>query len=217
MIQQINLYQDALKTQRVVMSALTIGSLFLALLLLLAALFAISRWELAGAHERLRMLEADIAAGTEELRTLTAAADRGPSPALQRRVSEAREELAAKRRLLTLLGGSGPSNLAGFSDYLQALGRRHIEGLWLTQIVIADGGAELLLKGSTTDERHVPAYLQALAQEPVYAGREFNAFRLVRTGVDEPRLDFTVVTQCRDRDGVELAPELCASQAERRQ
>lgn len=216
MTQQINLYQDALRAQRVMLPAATIVWLFLSLLLLLVVLFAFWRWELAAARERLSALEADIAAGTQELTTLSAAAERGPSPALAQRVAEAGKELEAKRRLVTLLSGSGPSNLLGFSDYLEALGRRHIEGLWLTRIVIADGGSELLLEGSTTDERHVPAYLQALAQEPVYAGREFHAFRLVRTGVTEPRLDFTVVTQCQDRDGVELAPELCASQAERR-
>jgi Tfp pilus assembly protein PilN len=216
MIQQVNLYQDVLKPQRVALPALTIGWLVLGVLVLLLMLFGLNRWQLADARERLALIEAEVATATEELTAISAVAERGPDVALAARVDQARREVEAKRRLLGLLSGGGPSNLDGFSPYLSALGRRHIDGLWLRRILIADGGTELLLEGSTTDERHVPAYLQALAAESVYAGREFHAFRLTRAAVTESQLDFTIVTQCTDRDGIELAPELCASQAERR-
>ncbi len=79
----------------------------------------------------------------------------------------------------------------GFFAPLQALSERHPPaGLWLSAIVMQQGGEQLSLDGYTKDQQLLPQYLHSLGQSEVFRGREFARFDIRRepSGVLQFRL-----------------------------
>ncbi|HDP89847.1 MAG TPA: MSHA biogenesis protein MshI [Thioalkalivibrio sp.] len=198
MRQEINLYRDALRPVSLILPARTMLALLAGLLLLLLLLWAglaVRTWgaeqALAEQRERLARQQVEVSRVSEQL------AQRVKSPVLEQQVQRLERELRLKRRLLAMVSGESQGNTEGFSAALAGLGRHQRDGLWLTHIAFSRGGAGLRLQGATLDARELPAYLQALAAEPAYVGREFGTFWLRRP---EPaaggRLDFVVSTHC---------------------
>lgn len=74
--------------------------------------------------------------------------------------------------LVALSGDAGVSR-GGFSDVFSGLARNTREGIWFRQLGLYGGGAEMRLKGRTTEPAMVPRLLQSLAVEPAFAGRTF--------------------------------------------
>lgn len=61
----------------------------------------------------------------------------------------------------------------GFSEYMLALSRQSLAGVWLTGFEFAAGGSELTLAGRALSADLVPSYLQQLTQAPPLQGRRF--------------------------------------------
>ena len=85
-----------------------------------------------------------------------------------------------------------------FSEYLDALARRHQQGMWLTDIEILGGGEQLRLGGSALNPKTVPDFLRALSAELAYAGRTFSSLLVNREKDDAWKVDFVLSTT---RDG----------------
>jgi hypothetical protein len=162
-------------------------------------------------EERRAAAEAELAAARDLLTRRSAElAARRPDPVLAREVAHLRAELEGQRELAALLEGAGGAT-RGFSAHLAGLGRQSLAGLWLTGIVIADGGRSLSLQGRAREHTLLPRYLAALAAEPVYRGQEFRVFRLAR-GEPGTAMEFTLGSDCADATGMALAP--CAGRGE---
>lgn len=210
MIQQINLYTEELRGRRVRYPAAGLLAALGALAILLLAWYAGLSWQLAGVRAERAELETRVEALTADITRLgNELTARSKDSALKRGILALRTELERKRRLLDALDGADVGDLVGFSIYLEGLGRHRIEGLWLTEIVVADGGTQLALRGSTLAETHVPAYLRALAAEGAFVGREFTTFWMRRPEDGAARLDFALATQCKRRDGESIAASVC--------
>ena len=83
---------------------------------------------------------------------------------------------------------------AGMSVYLAGLARRRLDGLWLTGVQIAKGGAELQIKGSALDPELVPRLVQRLSAEAEFQGRKFRTLTIERPESDPKRVDFLLRT-----------------------
>lgn len=210
MIQQVNLYREELRGRRVPLSAARLAAALAVLVVLLLGWYGALRWQLAGAAEALAGLRGELQSRQADLTRLSGQlAARRAGEGLRAQIDQARGELQGKRWLLGVLGGERPVGAAGFSPYLEGLGRRRLDGLWLTDIVIADGGGQLALKGRALDANLLPRYLQALGTEPAYRGRQFNVFRLARPDPDDGALEFSLATRCRAADGAVLQEGIC--------
>jgi len=204
MRQEVNLYRDALRPVQIPLPArqmLILLGLLTGLLVLfwvgLSVRVLVVEGELADLHAEQVAQQGQIARVTEQL------AQRVKSPVLEQQVQQLERDLRIKRQLLGAVADGAHGNTDGFSAALAGLGRHQRDGLWFRQIHFSRGGAGLTLSGSTLDARELPAYLQALAVEPAYAGREFGTFWLRRP---EPsagrRLDFVISTHCQvDAEG----------------
>lgn len=202
MTQQVNLYQPILRRQRKVFSAGTIGVLLLGFMLLMALLWGVERWQLEQQQENLARMQAQERATTERIVELTRAlGSRTEQPALRMTVESMRREARLKRELLDRISGSELGETAGFSGALEGLGRQRLQGLWLTRIVLADGGREMRLHGNSQDAALVPRFIQQLGVEAGFQGRGFRQLRMERSERLRDTVEFQLATQADDGNG----------------
>ena len=100
-------------------------------------------------------------------------------------------ELRNKKHVLQVLSSQRFGNTEGFASHLTGLSRQHIDGMWLTNLRIHQGGEKLNLQGSTFSPEHVPRYLQNLSKEPSFEGVEFKTF-LMQRNIKTNRIDFDI-------------------------
>jgi type IV pilus assembly PilN-like protein len=117
--------------------------------------------------------------------------------------------IALRQSLLRELGTGGSPGSAGYSEYLRAFARQTVQGLWLTSIQIAEGGAQLTMSGRALQADLVPVLIGRLKQEPVLRGRPLEALAITRStaGKDPARTiaEFTVTSQGFPEPGNALA------------
>ncbi len=192
MQQQINLYQPIFRKERKLFSAralLQISLVSLGLMLLIAVYFQVQL-------HRLQASEQSLASQYQYLKsTLDALQQNDGDPvltALDEQIARLETSLQAKQSLLdnmTALAGAGRS---GFSPYLDALARLHLNGLWLTGIQISKGGQAVQLRGVARDAGLIPRYLQRLPEDPRLQSLDFRQVLISRRADTPQQLDFTL-------------------------
>ncbi len=83
-----------------------------------------------------------------------------------------------RKRSLDLLRSRLASNATGFSPRLEALARRHLQGVWLDHILLTNSRGVSSIGGGTVSVDLIPQYLQGLARETSLTGTAFNEFRI---------------------------------------
>jgi hypothetical protein len=187
MRQQINLYQpSAAAMVRQVLSASTVmigGGIIIATL---AAIAGYGAWEIS-------RLSDGVALVREHHRTQAIMRDAGVNADGEIQTPEEveaqnktlRAELASRKRAVELLEGGAAGKPAGFAVRLEALARRHVDGLWLDRLVLGSDVGMMNLAGSTLDPDLVPRYLQSLASDPALEGTRFDRFAIEQPDKDK--------------------------------
>jgi hypothetical protein len=192
-MQQINLYQDALRPAR---EYLALAQLCKAagILLLLLGLINLGQevitWRGEQQYVALDTEQVQLKKQLEQLQSeVQARAAENNAEKLKTQLAQQDTQLQNKQQVLQMLTGRSVGNVAGFATQLSGLARQRIEGLWLTSLYIHDGGEKLNLSGSTSTADLLPKYLQRLALEPSFHGIEFKSFVMQRAK-DKPQVDF---------------------------
>lgn len=194
-IQQINLYQPIFRQKK---ERLTAKTLQMASLVLIAALVAVSLyqywlfWGLKQAKQTTQQQYTESTQQLEEARQLYPSQARDKS--LDQHIQRLSAEIVTKRQVLDVLATRSYGNIQGFAEHLEGLARQRIEGLWLTELSIRDGGSNMGLKGSTLKPELVPQLLQRLSSETAFAGTEFKTFLMQRPKNSRQQIDFNLQT-----------------------
>ncbi len=93
---------------------------------------------------------------------------------VEARVKALNAELTARTQALELIKAGAVGRRTGFAARLEALSRRHVEGIWLDRLSLAGAGQTMNLSGATLDANLVPRYLQSLAADPALTGTRFD-------------------------------------------
>jgi hypothetical protein len=88
----------------------------------------------------------------------------------------------------------------GFSEFFGGLARNPVAGLWFSNVGLAAGGTEVLLKGMTTEPSLVPRLLQTLAAEKAFAGRTFRRVSLQRQDAAAGAVEFELRSAAAEED-----------------
>jgi hypothetical protein len=96
--------------------------------------------------------------------------------------------------LLDKLTSQATGNHVGFSDYLQALGRQVLPGMWFRDIKVSGGGTLLELEGSVLQPELVPRLLKKLHDEPAFSGKAFRVVKLNRQDEGTGEIRFLLLT-----------------------
>lgn len=181
MRQQINLYQPVASQGRKAFCAATAGVTLAVVVVALAGLSvnaAIRVNRLERAVEQLRSLRSQQEAQLARSGDLQAA--RASPVDVQARVDRLAGIVADRTNALAVLQSGAAGRTSGFAARLEALARRHVDGLWIDSLIMSGTNGSMTLSGATTDAEIVPQYLHNLSREPVLAGTRFNELTIQR-------------------------------------
>lgn len=178
--QQVNLYQKQFHPEK---EKLTLAHCLIVLFLVMAAFGGMSWMKL----EQLKQIEQQISQQEKQHQTmlaqlskLAAASNNNKKEAVKETDIETKEqELRSRRELLTNLTDGKHGSTEGFSDYLLALSRQHVNGTWITGLSVKNGGEKLAIAGSSLKPELAPIYLQKLSDEKIFSGKTFGVMELV--------------------------------------
>ncbi len=195
MRQQINLLQDELRERKPVLPAIQLVLASAAAIVVMALVAFWMNHRLQAPRAELARLDAELqtrSAAVAQLATRLEAHKPDPGLALEARRLEERLDYLRRITAITIAPGTGQR----LSAYLEGLGRQRPEGLWLTRIVVANGGTDVALGGSTLEPGLLPAYLESLGTEQAFAGLTFGDLVIARSSAEPRWLDFRIAAGC---------------------
>jgi len=190
-MQQINLYQSQLQQHKSHLSSSQLLKAVAVVSGLMLGLLVFYGVQLNQRQAELEIVEAAQATKMAQLENLqTQIQARQKDPKLQARVDALMLEISNKQRVMKVLGEQRFGNSEGFAAHVSGLARQRIDGLWLTQVRISQGGETLSMKGQALKAELLPRYLQRLSTEAVFAGKNFETLSMSRNHDQPGRLDF---------------------------
>jgi hypothetical protein len=189
--QQINLYNPLFLKKEKHFSARTMVQALAVVLLGIVAVFVSSVLQTRSAEQLAGQYRDQVAHQRDQLVKLgghIGAAER--SKALETEVAQLETEVKLRQATLQAVGSGELGNTTGFSEFLAALGRQALSGVWLTHVQIGDAGNDLFIEGRALRPELMPAYLRALSHEAMMRGRRVTEMKLAaataKPGVGEP-------------------------------
>jgi hypothetical protein len=179
--QQVNLYQPVSRREHKTFGGTMVAG---ALAILVVALAAFSVY----ATRSVEVLESEVARLTEaqvqQQAQMAQAGDlnaQGSQPVdLQALVKSLTATLNERTQALHVLQSGAAGQTTGFASRLEALARRHVEGLWIDALALSGTRNTMRLSGGSVDAAIVPSYLRGLSSEPALTGTRFDDFVIDR-------------------------------------
>ncbi len=197
MMQQINLYQPMFRKQKVVFSAATMLQVGLFFLIIFASIYAYQVVKIKPYKAQIVSIDQELSQLNQQVVAMeTLQKNKGKSKLLENEIEKLSKALEQQERISRILSSRSFGNSSGFSSYLESFARRHVEGTWLTDVNISQGGTLLGLKGKTLSSELVPVYIQSLAKEKNLQGASFNVMELARVEKEdgESEISFLIST-----------------------
>lgn len=173
-IQQVNLYQGSLKTQRLNPDMPVYLSVIVVFVLFLAGFSGYFQGEFHKKQEVAEQVLKSLSAQKSTVKQLQDSQPKSqPDTALIAETTQWQKKVADLTETITLLDNPTNMQSQGFSGYFLALANQSVSGVWLSMINF-DAQQELIkFEGSTFTPDEIPVFLQRLQKEPVFHGRSF--------------------------------------------
>ncbi|HWI12669.1 MAG TPA: hypothetical protein VNT02_00365 [Burkholderiales bacterium] len=178
---QINLLNPALRQRRDVVSLRNLAALAGVLVVAMAAVQAYVSHDLTRRRAELASVQEARNARATRMAVLQQAARQGAPSELGAEIRRLEAELRAQREGLSALQSGAAGSRQGYADYLRALSRGALSGLWLTGFTIA-GSGEITLRGRLSRADLLPEYIQRLSTQPILSGRSFSTLDVAQPG-----------------------------------
>lgn len=193
MNQQVNLYLPELRPRRDWLTASRLRVVVLTLVVIMAAISGYDYWRLSRLESEQSALQASVTEQVNETERLEReVAQRSGNERLQRELETRQTRLQRSRNLLEFLENTRPGNTEGFSSMMKDLSRASFEGLWLTEILIRQGGSSVMLRGAARQPAMVPDFIGRLSNgESQLRQRRFNRFVGTRTAESDEAVSET--------------------------
>lgn len=193
MKQQINLYQPIFRKQQKVFSAVTMLQITAFFVVVIFSIYAYNVYKLKPFSRELDKTNVRLEKLTQQIEIVgKKLSGRGKNSLLESEISRLTTRLENMKKVSAALSSGSFGNADGFSDHFEALAREHVDGAWLTDITIADGGGKLALAGKSIDPELVPIYIQRLADAPVFKDQKFNILELKRISGEGDVISFNI-------------------------
>lgn len=179
MSHQINLYSPIFLKQQKHFSLRTMLESLLLITLGIVGVYGYAWFQVQGLA--LRAEESEKRVQFEQLRLSRLAKELAPrerSRELEEQVRRFEADLAERRQVVELLKGGALGAPRGYSEYLRALARSSMPGLWLIGFSVSPGSGDLALRGRALSPELVPAYLGRLKAEAVLQGGRFDTLEI---------------------------------------
>lgn len=181
MSQQINLFNPVFLKQKRIFSAVNMADALALLVVGVAVFYAYASIESLNldrqAVETARQYDlAKLRLAQTSVRYAPKKVDAG----LEAEVTNLQAQLNTRQATLNNLGIGAAGSEVGYAEYLRALARQSLAGLWLTGFKVAKGGTEIEIIGRALQPELVPYYIRRLNQEQALRGRTFDSLSMTR-------------------------------------
>ena len=192
-LQQVNLYQDELIKKKLNYSALMVLQLNMIMVVVFSLAAGFSYFQLQQNQEEFVDVQQKNVIAMNNLQKIQAEFGKRKKDALLvKKITEKSKDLSNKQKVLAILIQNELGNTKGFVEHVSGLARQRLQGLWLTQIRIAGGGANIALYGTTVKSSLVPKYLQQLSAEKAFVGTEFKSLLMERQEKKKQWMNFSL-------------------------
>lgn len=193
-VQQINLYQERFREKRLWISATQVAATLLLLLLVGAVWSYLLQAQFEQGKRRNLAINADRDRMTSELAAANVEmAQLLEDNRLEQDIESTARQISARKKVLNFVSDNRFGSGEGFSRYLVALSRLHVDDLWLNHIRLAQNFVQI--KGSSLDAERVPGYFARFSDEVVFVGNRFELFQVNRAQDTDWKVDFEIATR----------------------
>lgn len=193
-VQQVNLYQDRFREKRLWLSAAQVTTALLLVVAGIAIWGFLLHSDLQQAQQRNLAIKADQESMVAELAAANAELSRllGDSR-IDVEIEDVAHEISARKTVLNFVDANRFGSGEGFSSYLLALSKLHIDQVWLNQIRLGENFMHI--KGSSLSAEQVPDYFERFSNEEIFRGSRFDLFKLNRDPNSKWKIDFEIATR----------------------
>lgn len=195
MRQQVNLYLPEFKVKKDPLTALLMGQMLGAMLVicvLVSAYDLFTRWRLNSEIAEIREVLVAETSRTTDLDDLLA--QRSQNSDLTTRLNRAEARLDSSRQIRNFLSETSLGNVNGFSEYFKDLSRASINGLSIAEFEISAGGRDVSLTGQVADTAMVPRYVDNMTQGQSPISEMHFSPTISRTDVSSQYFNFVLST-----------------------
>ena len=181
MSQQINLFNPIFLKQKKMFSAVNMVDALAVLIVGVAVFYAYASIETLNLDRQ--SVETARQYYQSKARLAEASARYAPKKTdagLEAEVNNLQAQLNARKATLDNLGIGLLTNDASYAEYMRALARQSLAGLWLTGFKVGKGGADIEISGRALQPELVPYYIRRLNQERAMHGRGFDSLSMTQ-------------------------------------
>ncbi len=191
--QQINLYHERFHEKRLWISAGQVASAVLLLIAVGAVWSYLLHDGLKSARQQQQQVKSERDRITADLTVVNAELSRLlQDTSLDEEINIIGRQISAREKVLNFVDANRFGSGEGFSTYLVALSKLHVDDIWLNRIRF--GEDFFLIEGSSLDAEIVPTYFDRFSEEAVFRGNRFDLFRLNRPVDSDWKVDFVIAT-----------------------
>ena len=181
MSQQINLFNPVFLRKEKYFSALAgmqaIGLLVLGML----GFYVYAVFEMDGLTRQAALLDRQQLAAQGRLAKVTAEFGVKPADAaLAAQAKDMQAGIVARQGLLSALDSGSFGAERGLAEYMRALARQAVQGLWLTAFSVDEGGVNFSISGMALSPELVPVFVRGLGAEKSLRGRSLDNLAMSR-------------------------------------
>lgn len=181
MSQQINLFNPIFLKQKKTFSAVTMLDTLAVLLVGVAVFYAYASIETLNLDRQ--SVETARQYDQSRVRLVETSARFAPKKidaGLEAAVNNLQAQLNERKAALDSLSVGLLTDNVSYAEYLRALARQSLAGLWLTGFRVGKGGAEMEISGRALQPELVPSYIHRLNRERVMHGRAFDSLSMTQ-------------------------------------
>jgi Tfp pilus assembly protein PilN len=181
MRQQINLHQPIFRRERKTFSAMMVVTTLAVVTVALTAYSAYTTRAVDRLQEEVAALTEQQAKQQEQLLKVGELHSRQARRSdAEARVKTLTTTLSERTQALHVLQSGAAGQTSGFAARMEALARRHVNGLWIDALAMSGTQSTMSISGSSVDADIVPVYLRSLSSEAVLSGTRFDDFVIER-------------------------------------
>lgn len=181
MRQQINLHQPIFRRERKAISAVMVATTLGVLALSLTAYSIYTARSVERLQNQVAQLTEEQAKQQEQLAKVGETLSRETRRAdVEASVKALTATLNERSQALEVLQSGAAGQTSGFATRMEALARRHVNGLWIDGLAMSGTRSTMSISGGSVDADIVPAYLRSLSSETVLSGTRFDDFIIER-------------------------------------
>lgn len=186
MTQQINLFNPIFLRQKKYFSTTTIVQALVLVLVGVLSFYAYAVFQTNRLSKDVE--EAGQRLAQEKARLAKISVEFGPrekNKELEAQVKDLEKQLKSSEDILGVQAGVAAGQGRGFSGYLLAFARQSVNGVWLTNINVGEGGNKMMIGGRALRPDLVPDYIKRLSKEKAMHGQTFSTLNMQLSRVEK--------------------------------